>query len=135
MSIFLYNFTYIFFIWNVIHQIFNFIFLRNIWTIQWKTFTQIYSTGVDRVPTVVSGAFYYRLDVCTGLCKLLFQTQFLSNYPTIILLYLYNNIPQVNNKCIISCNHLTKLLMWSRHYVEIRKGRRCNHIWVIAYVQ
>ena len=57
-----------------------------------------------RVPTVVSGAFYYRLDVC-NLCKLL-QTQFLSNYPTIILFYLYNNIPQVNNKCIISCNHL-----------------------------
>ena len=40
-------------------------------------FTQ--QTGVARVPTVVSGAFYYRLDVC-NLCKLLFQTQFLSNY-------------------------------------------------------
>ena len=49
--------------------------------------------------------FYYRLDVC-NLCKLLFQTQFLSNYPTIIIFYLYNNIPQVNNKCITSCNHL-----------------------------
>ena len=97
---------------------------------QWRTFTQMYSTGVARVPTVVSGAFYYRLDVCTGLCKLLFQTQFLSNYPTIIIFYLYNNIPQVNNKCIISCNHLTKLLMWSHHYVEIRQGQRCNHIWV-----
>ena len=58
----------------------------------------------------LSGAFYYRLDVCTGLCKLLFETQFLSNYPTIIILYLYSNILQVNNKCIISCNHLTKLL-------------------------
>ena len=44
---------------------------------QWKTFTQIYSTGVARVPTVVSCAFYSRLDVC-NLCKLLFQTQFLS---------------------------------------------------------
>jgi hypothetical protein len=43
-----------------------------------------YSTGVARVPTVVSEAFYYRLDVC-NLCKLLFQTQFLSNYPTIII--------------------------------------------------
>ena len=75
---------------------------------------------------MVSGAFYYRLDVC-NLCKLLFQTQFLS---IIILFYLYNNIPQVNNKCIISCNHLTKLLKWSRHYVEIRQGQRCNHIWV-----
>ena len=74
-------------------------------TMQWRTFTQIYSTGVARVPTGVSGAFYYRLDVC-NLCKLLFQTQFLSNYPTIIIFYLYNNIPQVNNKCIISCNHL-----------------------------
>ena len=72
---------------------------------KWRPFTQIYSTGVARVPTVVSGAFYYRLDVC-NLCKLLFQTQFLSNYPTIIIFYLYNNIPQVNNKCIISCNHL-----------------------------
>ena len=49
--------------------------------------------------------FYYRLDVC-NLCKLLFQTQFLYNYPTIIIFYSYNNIPQVNNKCIISCNHL-----------------------------
>jgi hypothetical protein len=58
----------------------------------------------------LSGAFYYRLNVCTGLCKLLFETQFLSNYPTIIILYLYSNILQVNNKCIISCNHLTKLL-------------------------
>ena len=133
MSIFLYNFTYVFFIWNVTHQILNFIFLRNIWTIQWRTFTQIYSTGVARVPTVVSGAFYYRLDVCTGLCKLLFQTQFLSNYPTIIILYLYNNIPQVNNKCIISCNHLTKLLKWSRHYVEIRQGQRCNQYNTIQY--
>ena len=72
---------------------------------EWRTFTQIYSTGVARVPTVVSGAFYYCLEVC-NLCKLLFQTQFLSNYPTIIIFYLYNNIPQVNNKCIISCNHL-----------------------------
>ena len=58
----------------------------------------------------LSGAFYYRLDACTGLCKLLFETQFLSNYPTIIIFYLYNNILQVNNKCIISCNYLTKLL-------------------------
>ena len=75
---------------------------------QWGPFTQIYSTGVARVPTVVSGAFYYRLDVCNlcNLCKLLFQTQFLSNYPTIIIFYLYSNIPQVNDKCIISCNHL-----------------------------
>jgi hypothetical protein len=75
---------------------------------QWRPFTQIYSTGVARVPTVVSGAFYYRLDVCNlcNLCKLLFQTQFLSNYPTIIIFYLYSNIPQVNDKCIISCNHL-----------------------------
>jgi hypothetical protein len=40
-----------------------------------------------RVPTVVSAAFYYRLDVC-NLCKLIFQTQFLSNYPTIIIFYL-----------------------------------------------
>ena len=70
-----------------------------------EPFTQIYSTGVARVPTVVSAAFYYRLDVC-NLCKLLFQTQFLSNYPTIIIFYLFNNIPQVNNKCIISCSHL-----------------------------
>jgi hypothetical protein len=30
---------------------------------QWIPFTQIYSTDVARVPTVVSGAFYYRLDV------------------------------------------------------------------------
>ena len=30
---------------------------------QWIPFTQIYSTGVARVPTVISGAFYYRLDV------------------------------------------------------------------------
>jgi hypothetical protein len=30
---------------------------------QWIPFTQFYSTGVARVPTVVSGAFYYRLDV------------------------------------------------------------------------
>ena len=44
--------------------------------VQWRPFTQIYSTGVARVPTVVSGALYYRLDVCK-LCKLLFQTQFL----------------------------------------------------------
>jgi hypothetical protein len=72
---------------------------------EWRPFTQIYSTGVARVPTVVSGAFYYRLDVY-NLRKLLLQTQFLSNYPTIIIFYLYNNIPQVNNKCIISCNHL-----------------------------
>jgi hypothetical protein len=73
---------------------------------QWRTFTQIYSTCVSRVPTVVSGAFFfYRLDVC-NLCKLLFQRQFLSNYPTIIIFYLYNNIPQVKNKCITSCNHL-----------------------------
>ena len=72
---------------------------------QWRPFTQIYSTGVALIPTVVSGAFYYRLDVC-NLRKLLLQTQFLSNYPTIIIFYLYNNIPQVNNKCIISCNHL-----------------------------
>jgi hypothetical protein len=48
-------------------------------TDQWRPFTHIYSTGVARVPTVVSGAFYYRLDVC-NLCTLLFQTQFLSNY-------------------------------------------------------
>ena len=53
MSIFLYNFTYIFFIWNVTHQFLNFIFIGNIWTIQWRTFTQMYSTGVARVPTVV----------------------------------------------------------------------------------
>jgi hypothetical protein len=33
-----------------------------------EPFTQIYSTGVARVPTVVSAAFYYRLDVC-NLCK------------------------------------------------------------------
>ena len=73
---------------------------------QWRTFTQIYSTGVSRVPTVVSGAFFfYRLDVC-NLCKLLFQRQFLSNYPTIISFYLYNNIHQVNNRYITSCNHL-----------------------------
>ena len=75
------------------------------WTYQWRPFNQIYSTGVARVPTVVSAAFYYRLDVC-NLCKLLFQTQFLSNYPTIIMFYLFNNIPQVNNTCIISCTHL-----------------------------
>ena len=121
MSIFLYNFTYIFFIWNVTHQFLNFIFLRNILTIQLQKIRKFYGlemenihpTGVARVPTVVSGAFYYRLDVC-NLCTLLFQTQFLSNYPTIIIFYLYNNIPQVNNKCIISCNHLltcyTKLI-------------------------
>ena len=36
LSIFLYNFTYIFFIWTVTHQFFYFIFLRNIWTIQLK---------------------------------------------------------------------------------------------------
>jgi hypothetical protein len=45
---------------------------------KWRPFTQIYSTGVAQVPTVVSGAYYYRLDVY-NLCKLLFQTQFLSN--------------------------------------------------------
>jgi hypothetical protein len=58
---------------------------------------------------LVRGAFYYRLDVCTGLCKLLFQTQFLSNYPTIIILYLYNNIPQVNNNiklCLTTYVHV-----------------------------
>ena len=38
---------------------------------------------------MVSGAFYYRLDVC-NLRKLLLQTQFLSNYPAII-------IPQVKS--------------------------------------
>jgi hypothetical protein len=65
--------------------------------LQWRPFTQIYSTGVARVPTVVSGAFYYRLDVC-NLCKLLFQTQFISNYPTIIIFYLHSNIPQVNKR-------------------------------------
>jgi hypothetical protein len=32
---------------------------------EWKPFTQIYSTGVARVPTVVSGAFYYRLTFVT----------------------------------------------------------------------
>jgi hypothetical protein len=68
-------------------------------------FAQIYSTGVARVPMVVSGRCYYRLDDC-NLCRLLFQTQFLSNYPTIIIFYLHSNISQVNNKCIISCNHL-----------------------------
>ena len=72
---------------------------------QWRTFTQMYSTGVARVPTVVNGVLYYCLDVC-NLCKLLFQRQFLSNYPTIISFYLYNNIPQVNNRYITSCNHL-----------------------------
>ena len=77
----------------------------NAQALEWRPFTKIYSTGIARVPTVVSRAFYYRLDVC-NLCKLLFQTQFLSNYPTIIIFYLYNNIPQVNNKYIISCNHL-----------------------------
>ena len=34
LSIFLYNFTYIYFIWTVTYQFFYFIFLRNIWTIQ-----------------------------------------------------------------------------------------------------
>jgi hypothetical protein len=34
LSIFLYNFTYLFFIWTVTQQFLNFIFLRNIWTIQ-----------------------------------------------------------------------------------------------------
>ena len=84
-----------------------FIILNNCWiqNFIWRPFTQFYSTGVARVPMVVSGAFYYRLDVC-NLCKLLFQTQFLSNYPTIIIFYLHSNIPQVNNKCIISYNHL-----------------------------
>jgi hypothetical protein len=37
---------------------------------------------------VVSGAFYYRLDVY-NLRKLLLQTQFLSNYPTIIILLIF----------------------------------------------
>ena len=82
---------------------------------QWRTFPQIYSTGVARVPTVVSGAFYYRLDVC-NLCKLLFQTQFIFNYPTIIIFYLHSNIPQVNNtksivlyniRLYIPCSYLT----------------------------
>ena len=31
---------------------------------QWTPFTKFYSTGVARVLTVVSGAFYHRLDVC-----------------------------------------------------------------------
>ena len=53
------------------------VFLNQNYELQWRPFTQIYSTGVARVPTVASGAFYYRLDVC-NLCKLLFQTQFLS---------------------------------------------------------
>ena len=72
--------------------------------LEWTTFTKFYSTGVARVLTVAREAFYYRLYVCNQ-CKLLFQTQFLSN-PTMIILYLHSNIPQVNNKCIISYNHL-----------------------------
>ena len=36
---------------------------------KWTTFTKIYTAGVARVQTVVSGAFYYRLDV-SNLCKL-----------------------------------------------------------------
>jgi hypothetical protein len=44
-----------------------------------KDTSKIIQTGVARVPMVVREAFYSRLDVCTGLCKLLFQTQFLSN--------------------------------------------------------
>ena len=66
-------------------------------------FTQQVSLEYQR--WLADGAFYCRLDVC-NLCTLLFQTQFLSNYPTIIIFHLYNNTPQVNNKCIISCNHL-----------------------------
>ena len=31
---------------------------------QWTPFTKFYSTGVARVLTVVSGAFYHRVDVC-----------------------------------------------------------------------
>ena len=72
--------------------------------LEWTTFTKFYSTGVVRVQTVAREAFYYRLYVCNQ-CKLLFQTQFLSN-PTMIILYLHSNIPQVNNKGIISYNHL-----------------------------
>ena len=116
MDIFFSLFFFIVKRWFIFICVAPFFYLLNLWKFvgaptlyncysQWTTFTKIYSTGVARVLTVVSGAFYYRIDVC-NLCKLLFQTQFLSNYPTIIIFYLYNNIPQVNNKCIISCNHL-----------------------------
>ena len=42
MSIFLYNFTYLFFIWTVTQQCLNFIFLRNIWTIQLQKIWKFY---------------------------------------------------------------------------------------------
>jgi hypothetical protein len=71
-----------------------------------------------------SGAFYYRLDVC-NLCKLLFQTQSLSNYPTIIIFYLYNNIPQVNNKCIIKCKRMFLNIL-------LQGGQRTSHFRVFS---
>jgi hypothetical protein len=106
----------------------------NAQALEWRPFTKIYSTGIARVPTVVSRAFYYRLDVC-NLCKLLFQTQFLSNYPTIIIFYLYNNTPQVNNKCIISCNHLLTCyakvitsLRWNKTRTTLQSYLRHGHL-------
>ena len=105
---------------------------------KWTTFINIYSTGVTRVLTVVSWAFYFRTDVC-NLCKLLFQTQFLFNYPTIIIICieifikLTINASSMKMNLVTICRHVTKLLKWSRHYVEIRQGQRnerCNHIWV-----
>ena len=102
---------------------------------QWTTFIQIYSTGVARVLTMVSWAFYFRIDVC-NLCKLLFQTQFLSNYPTIIFICITiflkftTNASSMKMNLVTICWHVTKLLKWSLHYVERRQGQRCNPIWV-----
>ena len=102
---------------------------------EWTTFIQIYSTGVVRVLTVVSWAFYFRIDVC-NLCKLLFQTQFLSNYPTIIIICITIFLRFTTNASSMKMNlvtifwHVTKLLKWSRHYIEIRQGQCCNYIWV-----
>jgi hypothetical protein len=49
LSIFLYNFTYIFFIWNVTHQFLNFIFLRNIWTIQLQKIRKFYGLEMENI--------------------------------------------------------------------------------------
>jgi hypothetical protein len=56
----------------------------------------MYLIGIDTVLTVLSWAFYFCIDVC-NLCKLLFQTQFLSIKFSNNNYYLYYNIPQIYN--------------------------------------
>jgi hypothetical protein len=66
----------------------------------------------------------FRIDVC-HLYKLLFQTQFLSNYPTIIIICITIflkftiNASSMKMNLVTICWNVTKLLKWSRHCVEL----------------